>query len=201
MAFVPTPGVAQATLNYQSNDNTVAINRLYCATATPPTMTDLEEIGDALYDLWAAQVMVNTQADWSLTGIHVRAMNVEEGIQYDDENAYPVQGSLSESVQTPAQLSYTVTLNTGLVGRSARGRIFAVGVPVGFQQGNRLSDAAQAQLQPVWSLVRSGMETAGHALQVVSFQEDGVLRAAGRPLPVVSVAVRFPLATQRRRLS
>jgi len=164
-------------------------------------MADLEEIGDALYDLWDAQVMVNTQADWSLTGIHVRAMNVQEGIQYDDENAYPVQGSLSETVQTPSQLSYTVTLNTGLVGRSARGRIFAVGVPVGFQQGNRLTDAAQAQLQPVWSLVRSGMETAGHALQVVSFQEDGVLRTAGRPLPVVSVSVRFPLATQRRRLT
>jgi len=155
MPFVPTPGVAQATMNYTSNDNTHAINRLYLATATTPTMTDLEEIGDALYDLWDAQVMVNTQADWSLTGIHVRAMNVQEGIQYDDENTYPVQGSLSETVQTPSQLSYTVTLNTGLVGRSARGRVFAVGVPVGFQQGNRLTDAAHGQLLPVSSSVRS----------------------------------------------
>lgn len=201
MAFVPTPGVAMATVNWSSNDGTSAINRLYCATTTVPTLSDLEEIGDGLYDAIVANLITYVQADWKLVGIHIRAMNEEEGIQFDDENSYPVNGLSPETVQTPANMSYTITLNTGLVGRSARGRIYGVGLPVSFQQGNRLTDAARGVLQPVYNLIRSAMETVGHSLQVVSFQEDGVLRAEGRPLPVVSVNVRFPLATQRRRLT
>lgn len=201
MPFVPTQGVAMATLNYQSNDGTTAINRLFCATATPPTMVDLEEIGDAIYDAWVANIATYTQSDWALAGVHVRAMNEEEGLQYDDENLYPMPGESVQTVQIPAQVSYTVTLNSGLVGRSARGRIYGIGLPMSFQLGNRLTDAARGVLQPSWNLFRSALETAGHALQIVSFQEDGVLRAEGRPLPVVSVNVRFPLATQRRRLT
>jgi hypothetical protein len=201
MPFIPTPGVAQATVHYLSNDGVEAINRLYCAATEVPTETDLEEIGDMLHDVWIAQIMPLTSDSWELTGIHVRAMNVAEGIQFDDTNTYPVAGGVSDSPAQGSQVSYTTTLNTGLVGRSARGRVYGVGLPTTYQNGVRLTDAAHALLQPAWELVQSAMATGGHAIQVVSFQEGGVARTEGRPLPVVSVTVRFPLATQRRRLA
>jgi hypothetical protein len=201
MAFIPTPGVAQATINYLSNDNVVAVNRLYCATETVPTETDLEEIGDALYDVWVAQLMPHTSESWEITGIHVRAMNEAEGILFDDTNAYPIAGTTADVVPPASQVTCTTTLNTGLAGRSARGRVYMVGLPLSFQNGVRLLDTSRNALQSDWEDIQSAMETAGHALQVVSFFEGGVARSEGRALPVLSVNVRFPLATQRRRLS
>ena len=201
MPFVPTPGVVMATLRFLSDDGIVAVNRLFCAASTVPTAVDLEEIGDALYDSVVANIIPNTQNTWSLTGIHMRAMNEAEGIQHDKDGIFPVTGVATATYETPAQVSYTVTLNTGLVGRSARGRIYGIGMPLSYQQGNRLTNAGQSALQSVWNLVRSAMETAGHALQVVSFAEGGVARTEGRPLAVLSLAARFPLATQRRRLT
>lgn len=201
MPFVPTPGIAQAIIQYQSNDGVEAINRLYCGATAVPTLVDLEEIGEALYNVLVAQIVPEMQGDWNISGIKVRAMNEAEGIEYVDVNSYPQWGTQGAGTALPSQVSYTVTLNTGLVGRSARGRVYGVGLPIGYQNGVRLTTPAQAALQPAWNLVRSAMVTAGHALNVVSFQEGGVVRAAGRPLPVVSVNVRFPLATMRRRLS
>jgi len=190
-----------ATLTHEYADGQLAINRLYCATASVPTMTDLEEIGDALYDVYVAQIIPDMSSWAQLDGIRVRAMNEEEGLFFEDTNSYPQPGGNVSSSPTGAQVTYTVTLNTGLVGRSARGRVYGVGLPPGGFTTNRLTDAEQAALQDGWNAVASAMETAGHALQVVSFQEGGVLRTEGRPLPVVSVNVRFPVATQRRRLS
>jgi len=201
MAFIPTPNTAMATIRYQGDGGVVAINRLYCAVEDPVTSEQLEEITDALYDVWVAQILPNTSNNWFLAGITARDMSEEEGLQFIDENSYPMGGTVSDGVGQGAQVSYTVTLNTGLVGRSARGRVYGVGLPTSYQDGHRVTDAAHAILQPAWNLVRSAMETAGHALQVVSFFDEGLPRAAGRPLPVVSVNVRFPLATQRRRLT
>lgn len=201
MPFVPTPDMAQASIFFQSDDGTVAENRLFCATAGLPTHDDLVEIGQALYDVFVAQVVLNMSAAWEMIGIRVRAMNEAEGLVWDDDNAYPVVGGAEETIATPAQVSYTVTLNTGLVGRSSRGRIYGIGLPMVYQNGVRLTDTGQGVLQSVWELVHEAMITAEHAINVVSFVEGGVPRAEGRALPVVSVNVRFPLATQRRRLT
>lgn len=201
MAFIPVPDTAMATINWQSGLGTLAINRLFCACTSPATLEDLEEITDALYDVIVAQIIPATFPSWQLIGITARDMAEEEGIVFVDENTYPITGSQDGLAMTPQQVSYTITLNTGLSGRSARGRIYGVGVPLEYTNGNRLTEAAQAALQSRWTLVRTAMETAGHALQVVSFMEDGVPRVEGRPLPVLSTQARFPLATQRRRLS
>jgi len=190
-----------ATIQYSSADGTVAINRLYCAVENPTTVEALEEICSALYDVWVAQIMPRTSTQWFLSGIRARDMAVAEGLQFISEETFPVSGTVSDGEGMGNQVSYTVTLQSGLVGRSARGRIYGVGLPISYQNGVRVTDAAHALLQPAWNLVQSAMETAGHALQIVSFFDEGVPRAAGRPLPVVSMNVRFPLATQRRRLT
>jgi hypothetical protein len=99
-------------------------------------------------------------------------------------------------------VTYTVTWSTGLIGRSARGRTYGVGLYGSqYENENRLKAVTQASMQTRWSNLLAIMETAGHALQVVSFQEGGVPRAEGRALPVLAANVRFPLATQRRRVS
>lgn len=201
MAFIPVPDVVQARLIWQESDGTVAQNILYCATAGVPTEDDMNEVGDAIVTSLNASLFSTITSNWTLTEIAIRAMNEAEGIEISYLDGLPANAT-DGATQTPNQVSYTVTLNTGLVGRSARGRLYGVGVPLPAVEANkRLSSAGQAAIQSGWENMRAGLESAGHALQVVSFQEGGVFRTEGRALSVLSVNVRFPLATQRRRLS
>lgn len=201
MAFIPTLACVQANLFYTGPGGAVAQNRLYCAAASPPTEADLTEVAAAVMD-WAINDWGPQAIDtWELTGLECRAMNEAEGINFIQTDDLPVDGAVGSGLDIANQVTATVTLNTGLVGRSARGRIYIVGLSSGSNAGFRLTDAVQAQWQGVFENLLTKLSTAGHALQVDSFVDGGVPRAAGRLLPVTSVNVRFPLATQRRRLS
>jgi len=201
MAFIPVLACVQARLQFQEPSGIVAQNVFYLATASAPTETDLSEIG-GVFDDWLTESLQDVYTpNWTATGVALRAMNEAEGIETFYDTAFPKPG-LADSSANPNQVSYTVTWNTGLVGRSARGRSYGVGVPFSYVLNQvRLTDAGQAQLQGRWANLITIAEAAGHALQVVSFVEGGVPRTEGRKLPVVASNVRFPLATQRRRLS
>lgn len=201
MPFIPTLNCVQATIDYTGPGSVVAQNRLYCATASVPTETDLTDIATDILT-WASENWAGAANDlWQISGITCRAMNEEEGINFVQTADLPILGLVGTGTGVPNQVTATVTLNTGLVGRSARGRIYIVGLAEGIIDHTRLTDIGQAQWQVVYEGLFTILETDGHNLQVVSFVEDGIPRAAGRMLPVTSVNVRFPLATQRRRLS
>jgi len=201
MPFIPVPDTVQARLVFQTDDGIVAQNVLYCASTDPIGLTDLEDIGLVFHEWLEASLMPVVTTNWSAIGVFLRDMSVAEGDEILYDLDFPVPGT-DAGTQVPLQVAYTVTWNTGLVGRSARGRTYGVGLTAGeIEDNTRLKDIAQAAFQTNWDALRALMETNGHALQVVSFQEGGVPRAAGRPLPVLSTNVRFPLATQRRRLS
>lgn len=201
MAFIPVPNTVQGRVEFLEAGGLTAQNVFYFATASVPTMDDLEEIGGLFQD-WALEDYAPMMTEnWRITGINLRAMNEEEGISLNYTDGFPVVGTAGVD-SNPAQVSYTVTWSTGLVGRSARGRTYGVGLELAGLAGiNRLNDVTRDAFQINWSALRTLMETNGHALQVVSFQEGGVPRATGRPLPVLSNNVRFPIATQRRRLA
>lgn len=201
MAFIPVLDCVQARLIWQETDGTVAQNILYAATVSVPTEDDLNEIGGALLTGINAGLLSTITNNWTLTEIALRAMNEEEGLETTYVTGLPANAT-DGTTQTPNQVSYTTTLNTGLVGRSARGRVYGVGVPLAAIENNkRLNTVGQAAFQDAWQSILDAMESAAHALQVVSFVDGGVPRTEGRKLPVLSVNVRFPVATQRRRLS
>jgi hypothetical protein len=201
MPFIPVPDCVQARLNWQHDSGLVAENVFYHGCSGVPTMTDLTDIGDAWSSLFTEALVTSTAPQWNLVSVTLRAMNEAEGIEINFNDGFPIAGTNPQPA-FPNNVSYTITWGTGLVGRSARGRTYGIGLPVGTTvNDNRLSDATQASLQNSWDIVREGFETAAHAIQVVSFIEGGVPRAAGRALPALASAVRFPLATRRSRLS
>jgi len=201
MAFIPTPNCVSATVLYTGPGAAVAQNRFYCATTSVPTETDLTETATAVMSWLIDDWSVNAPDDWQATGLTIRALNEAEGINFIQSDELPVDGAVGTGLTVANQVTATVTLNTGLVGRSARGRIYQVGIQQAGITNTRLIDAYQAELQTQYNNLLSKLSDAGHALQVVSFVDGGVPRAEGRSLAVVSCNVRFPLATQRRRLS
>lgn len=201
MAFTPVIDCVQARVQWLADSGTFAENVFYHATSGVPTETDMTEIGlawhDWLFDHWAS-LLCNT---WEITSINLRAMNEAEGINMLYDTGFPITGGVEDEA-VPAQVCFTTTWSTGLVGRSARGRSYWLGFPNNSViNNNRLTDGAQSVYQGRMDLLLSAFEDAGHAIQVVSFVEGGVPRSEGRKLPALDVSVRFPLATQRRRLA
>ena len=161
----------------------------------------MEDIGGQWGESITAWLVTHITPNWNWSSVILRDMTEAEGLELNFTEGFPIAGTGSGTVN-PDQVCYTVTWNTGLVGRSARGRSYISGMNrENIVNNNRLSDSAQADFQNRWTHVREDFETLGHALQVVSFIDAGVPRDEGRPLPVLSNLVRFPVATQRRRLS
>jgi len=201
MPFIPILKTVLLVAQFQDTDGVLAINRHYFATASVPTETDLQDIA-GLYNDWFTENYVMSMMDnWSLTGIVTRAMNEEFGLEFVATADLPQEGTVGTGLQ-PNQVSYTVTWLTGIVGRSFRGRTYGVGLPASQVASGqkRLTDAAQSAYQGKWEALRSGVEAAGHAMQVVSLQAGLVPRTEGVTTPVLATRVNFPLATQRRRL-
>jgi len=200
MAFIPVADCVQARLQWQNDAGGVAQNVFYCATAGTPTETDLTEIGDA-FGTWLEESWRSAHSQaWKAIGIVLRSMSEEEGIEINFTTGFPYVGTLTDA-PVPDQVAYTITWGTGLVGRSARGRTYGIGlVPNQTVNHAQLSDATQAALTERWGNLLTVLSDAGHALQIVSFVEAGVPRTEGRKLPALSANARFPLATQRRRL-
>jgi hypothetical protein len=181
--------------------DTLAVNRHYFATASVPTVTDLQDIADAYHSWWIASLQAVVTAVWSLVDVTCRSMNEAEGLEIHHTDGLPSPGLASATDSEAFSIAYTITWQTGLVGRSARGRTYGIGLPRSMHNETRLHDTDQANLNVRWNNLLSIMETAGHAMQVVSFQDSSGPRTEGRALPVIDGQVRFPLASQRRRLS
>lgn len=201
MAFIPVPNIVQARLQWQNTFGALAQNVFYHACTGPVTLAQMDEIGAAWTDWLVESWQGFASSTWSVIGIGLRDMTEEEGIGEEYTTGLPIPGTIGEQA-APNQVTYTVTWSTGLIGRSARGRTYALGLYGSqYENENRLKTTTQSSLQTRWTNLLTIMDAAAHALQVVSFAEGGVPRVTGRALPVLSCNVRFPLATQRRRVS
>lgn len=199
MPFIPVPNIIQARVQWQDIFGNLAQNVFYHASATPITLAHMDEIGAAWQDWLVESWQGSASSTWAATQIAMRDMSVEEGISEVYTTDFPVAGSIAEQA-LPNSVTYTVTWSTGLVGRSARGRTYALGVYGSQTEDNtRLKATVQASLETRWANLLAIMDAAAHAIQVVSFSEAGVPRTEGRPLPILAANVRFPLASQRRR--
>jgi len=201
MAFIPVPNIVQARLMLLEDNGVVGQNVFYHACTPPVTIAQMEEIGAKWSETIVAHLVTSITGNWNWSGVLMRDMSEAEGAEINFTEGFPIAGTGSGTINAD-QVCYTVTWGTGLAGRSARGRSYISGLNKEvIVNNNRLSDSAQSDFQNRWTNIREDFEEIGHALQVVSFIELGVPRAEGRALPVLNNLVRFPVATQRRRLS
>lgn len=201
MGFIPIPNTVLLSALFNDSDGIAAVNRFYAATVSVPTLDDLTECAGVYTDVFTESMVGITMGRWTLVGVTCRAMNEEFGLQFNATEGVPQDGGVGSGEQAN-QVSYTITWQTGLVGRSFRGRTYGVGLPSTFISSGqkRLTDSGRTSLQDAFDTLRTAFETAGHGLQVVSLVEDGVPRTEGLTTPILACRANFPLATQRRRL-
>lgn len=102
---------------------------------------------------------------------------------------------------SPNNVTIAVKHNTGLRGRSFRGRTFHVGLPADFIIGNEVTAAGRTTLTDRYSLlIDTSVITGGAELCVLSRRHNNAPRAAGVATPVTLITINPTLDSQRRRL-
>lgn len=202
MAFQSVPDTAQVTIVYTLNGE-ACVNTLYAQKVGGYSVGDLQALAnqvDTQVDgTWLAQqppeaVYVRTE---------VRGLDVENDLTAEQNaNAGPgIQGTNT----LPNQVTFAISKRSGKTGRSARGRLYWIGIPGGQLVGtdeNRLVAAYVTALEDAVDDQRSGIDAvAGWDSVLVSRFQGGVKRSEGVVFPWLStVCVDDIIDTQRGRL-
>jgi hypothetical protein len=160
-----------------------------CFVASSTTSADL---GQLIGDTWHDEVMGNLSADYFLTSVLVTKLDtVSAGV----DTGFAIAGGDGNGA-LPDQVALGVTLQTGLAGRSRRGRWYIPGIPNNQVDGDPslFKSTYVATMQGNVDSFMSAMATGGAELQVLS-------RAIPDAQPVTSLLVRRQIRTQRRRLT
>lgn len=202
MAFQSVPDTAQITIVYTLNGE-ACVNTLYAEKVGGYSVGDLQALAD--------QVDVQVDGTWlaqqppeaSYLRTEVRGLDLENDLTAEaSTNAGP---GVAATNTLPNQVTFAVRKSSGKTGRSARGRLYWIGIPAGKLQTtdeNRLLAAYVTSLVDAVDDQRSGIDavTGWDAVLVSRFQ-GGVKRGTGKTFPwLTTSSVNDVIDTQRGRL-
>jgi hypothetical protein len=206
--FIPTANTALVELVYTAGA-VVIENTFHVQKGSPYTLADLTALAGT-FDTWdstgtAAWKGVRTQQS-VLIYVRAKALDTSSSPVY----TYTVPaggrvGTLAGSGQLPNNASFCVRLQTGLAGRSFRGRIY---VPP-FYATQLQASPAQNLITTAYALVvitslqalMTALTAAGHTWVVTSFYNSGAWRTAGVNTAILTIGYAdLRVDTQRRRL-
>jgi hypothetical protein len=206
--FIPAPNTAQVELIYTYQGTTFE-NTFHVQKGAPFTNAQLVTLNSTFntWDSVGATAWANYRTDGCfLQQIKSRALDTSSAPVAIYVLPAPRGGGWSGSGQyMPANVAFCLTLQTGLSGRSQRGRIYVGGI-----RGNMCqaypngSDAvvswANSLVASVNALITQ-LTAAGFTLVVTSFYNNGAWRTTASNTPVLNAAYAdVHLDSQRRRL-
>lgn len=99
----------------------------------------------------------------------------------------------------PNGSAIVVTLRSGFIGRSYRGRLFLPGIDHLAVVENTLTTAAQDNISDQFNALKDDIDAANMTWVVASYQNDLSSRTTAVGTPVTSILVRDNVKSQRRR--
>lgn len=205
--FIPAPNTALVELVYTFGGEIIE-NTFHVQKGSPFTLAQLQALATA-FDTWDSTGANKWQAVRPIgcTLIQVKTKGL-------DSQAAPVwiytlpaarNGSLN-ALPMPGSVTFCITLQTGLAGRSQRGRIFAPGLivsDVGNTPNNNIisSGRANGYVASINALIAQVAALgAGYALVVTSYYNNGAWRTTASNTPVTNAAYAdLKVDNQRRR--
>jgi len=206
MPFVPVANTVLAelrmTIDLQQVENT-----LYFEFGGPPSVSDMNDLGDALISWWNS-----FYAPLSWTGLQLREVVVTDlttatSAQVTRVPATPALGTVGDNAVS-TNTSLVVSFRTANRGRSFRGRNYIVGITEGQKLGaNQINPPViEAWIEAYEAMI--GVPTVVSAIWVVVSRFSGIdgngdpiPRAAGVTTPIEAVTIVDPVVdSQRRRL-
>lgn len=203
MAFQPVPGGIEAVLEFQMPDTTRVVNVLHVRYTGTGSIgnSELELVADPLND-WVIgnwKGIASNQA--GCVGFTLRSLETQVAPTITFTYGAPQMGTVASGAM-PNNVTIAIKLLTGLTGRTARGRLYHVGLAENQVLGNFLTGTLVSTIQPAYDALRTRIAAVSDlSLAVLSRVENKVVRPAGVMYEVIQVALGDTrIDTQRRRL-
>lgn len=196
MAFQPVPDVAHARIVGKA-DGQDTINDLYFEiSGTGISPTSLLNIATAL-DAWAStQLAPLLSEDWQY--LRTDATDLTAANSFQVSVGTPAVGGVT-SEAAPNNVAACISFQTGIGGRSFRGRNYVPGIPNSAITLNTLSNTFMgALLTTYFMLAGAGTFEPGWQWVVVSRQTAGALRPSGIATPVINTVFTAPYVRSMR---
>ncbi len=200
MAFQSVPNTAEIVITYLQNG--VTVNNVMAAfLSTQYDLSDLQVLAGAVDVAVDANWLAIQTSDCSYTRTTVRGLEFEN----DEEVTADVNAGAGRTIEEglPNQVTFAIKKQSGLTGRSARGRLYWIGLTVNMLQANENqliladADAVEAAVDAMRAAITATIWQA----VIVSRFNDNVKRPTGIVNNWVSSdAVDIKIDTQRPRL-
>lgn len=208
--FIPVPNTALVEMVYSYAQQTIE-NTFHVEKSSPFTAAELRALA-LVFNAWDSAATNSWQsvrtAGSVLTSIKSRAL---------DSAAAPIDvyilptpraGAISVGTNMPGNVTFAFTWQTGLAGRSQRGRLFMPGMNTFILQASPNQNLVAAS----WAndcvtrlnLLKSNIQAiaSGYNLVVTSYMSNGAWRSVGQNTVILNAAyANLAIDNQRRRLT
>jgi len=200
MAFVPAPNILQVEIRATKALQKIE-NRLYVNCLHEPTNADIDAVNAVVATVIATHWIVNLPSDITINSLFYRSLHTQNAIQRE----IPLtSNNVGQLITTPApnQNTICISLRTSSAGRSARGRLYWLGLAESQYEVNQMVPADLTSIVAAVAQMRSQLAAADHPWTIVSFVSNKVPRPGGPVYFLVSsvLAVDGTLDSQRRRM-
>lgn len=201
--FIPVANTARVDLFYTYQGETV-MNVFNVTGAAPFTLATLATLRGVFTTWWASPYRTRFSSALSLYRVRSRALDVESSPYEDYYLPVPNPGTVTGGSNSPGSVTFCVKLNTGLAGRSFRGRHYVPAMHSNMVAGNQATSSFVSNVVSDLNALIAAVNAANAAwyLSVVSYMTGGVYRTDGVSTTITNaVAVDFYIDCQRRRLA
>lgn len=200
MAFQSVPETAEIVINYFGNSSNM-VNVVAAKKVGGYTLADIQSLAAAVGVSVVAQFLPEQSLKVAYVSTVVRGLQNENDLEATDTvGAGP--GGLVD-VGTAGNVTLSIKKSSGFTGRSARGRMYWIGMSTTILTANknRVDQAAADNLVAKVEALRLAIVTEGWAPVIISRFALGVKRVTGVTFPWDSTSsVNLDVDSQRRRL-
>lgn len=201
MAFQPVPNTASVVVRFIENTTALFIgsNQFHFIQVTPPmSQPAIDGLADEFNTSWSTHLAPLISNAVVYAGCTVTDLTTETAFQASVPAA--TIGGVS-SPRLPGNVTFAIKFNTGLTGRSRRGRCFWIGLAESQVIGNSVDGNLAADIVEGFGLLQDDLLSIGWQFAIVSRIQDGVELPEGIPYPITSVTVTdLRVDTMRSRL-
>jgi hypothetical protein len=199
MPFVPIPSTIRVEVVY-SWDGQICENVFHVSTPNAINEAELDAVQEIFKD-WYETYLSTTQ---SQTVSLVKYIVLDASDQYGVAKEYPpglvYQGSISTTPSLPNNVTFALRWNTGLRGRSFRGRTYHVGLVEGLVTQNAVNNDSLVSIVGSYGELLDMLDASSRSLVVASKFQGNAPRTTGLATPIVTVTADGVIDSQRRRL-
>lgn len=200
MAFIRLPFSVRITVEFLWNGKPVVnIHHARNAAATAPTVAEILNVCNAIYDSYSVEWLPFASNELSLTNVSGISLDQEFGVSAQTTRSVPLAGTIAgQSVSN--QVALVVSYGGTPTGRSFRGRTYLAGIPEAETSQNGVTATVQQAAIDFGLSIDANLTAVGYSHIIASFFALGVPRTVAIGTSVNKWRVNDRVDTQRRRM-